>query len=643
MMAFAYPTDSQETIMRDVVLGALANAFKAFNRVVPWFELPTPLAVANLAALRRSLQKDNLHSVPESARCPYARKLEGSYPECVHARSPDGSYNDLSYPAMGSTGTRFGRNVPLGEIRHDTMAAMLTPSPRTVSNKLLARREFKPATSLNLLAAAWIQFMTHDWFSHGEREPEAPIEVPLPPGDPWPRSSMLVGRTKRDAHSEPHEPITFRNEVTHWWDASQLYGSDGSTQARVREHRGGRLRIGDDGHLHVDPSTNLELTGFNGAWWSGLTFLHTLFVREHNAVCGMLSQHYPDWSDQQLFDTARCIVAALLAKIHTVEWTPGILGSPALHLAMNANWWGLASEQVKRIWGRISDSDEISGLVGSPTDHWGEPFAITEEFVSVYRLHPLMPDQIDVRSASHGRTLARKPMFDFLFERARGLVESGQASMADLGYSLGTAHPGRIELHNYPEFLRNLHTFEGEDIDLAAVDVLRDRERGTPRYNRFRELLGKPRARTFADITDNKKWAEELREVYEDVDQVDLMVGMLAETPPPGFGFSDTAFRVFILMASRRLKSDRFFTTDYGPHVYTPEGLRWLDENNMRTVLLRHYPELRLALRNVQNGFAPWNEVAAQAEAEEPRTKSRPTQHNGQSALELDGSPSAEE
>ena len=32
---------------------------------------------------------------------------------------------------------------------------------------------------------------------------------------------------------------------------------------------------------------------------------------------------------------------------------------------------------------------------------------------------------------------------------------------------------------------------------------------------------------------------------------------------PTGFGFSDTAFRVFILMASRRLKSDRFFTTDW--------------------------------------------------------------------------------
>ena len=38
------------------------------------------------------------------------------------------------------------------------------------------------------------------------------------------------------------------------------------------------------------------------------------------------------------------------------------------------------------------------------------------------------------------------------------------------------------------------------------------------------------------------------------------MVGLLAETPPEGFGFSDTAFRIFILMASRRLQSDRFLT-----------------------------------------------------------------------------------
>jgi Animal haem peroxidase len=81
---------------------------------------------------------------------------------------------------------------------------------------------------------------------------------------------------------------------------------------------------------------------------------------------------------------------------------------------------------------------------------------------------------------------------------------------------------------------------------------------------------------------------------------------MYAETPPPGFGFSDTAFRVFILMASRRLKSDRFLTNDYTPAVYTQPGISWIEDNNMTTVLLRHFPELTPILQRAANAFAPW-------------------------------------
>ena len=56
----------------------------------------------------------------------------------------------------------------------------------------------------------------------------------------------------------------------------------------------------------------------------------------------------------------------------------------------------------------------------------------------------------------------------------------------------------------------------------------------------------------------------------------------------------------------RRLKSDRFFTTDYTATVYTPEGMRWIDDNTMSTVLLRHCPELQPYLAKVENAFAPW-------------------------------------
>src|SRR5205814_846273 len=144
-------------------------------------------------------------------------------------------------------------------------------------------------------------------------------------------------------------------------------------------------------------------------------------------------------------------------------------------------------------------------------------------------------------------------------------------------------------------------------MDLATLDILRDRERGIPRYNDFREEMRMPRVRSFDELTDNKQWAEEIRRVYDnDIDKVDLIVGLYAEPLPPGFGFSDTAFRIFVLMASRRLKSDRFFTVDYTPDVYTRTGLDWIAHNTMLSVLRRHHPRLEARLHGLENAFKPW-------------------------------------
>jgi hypothetical protein len=45
--------------------------------------------------------------------------------------------------------------------------------------------------------------------------------------------------------------------------------------------------------------------------------------------------------------------------------------------------------------------------------------------------------------------------------------------------------------------------------------------------------------------------------------------------------------------------------------VYTQAGLDWVEDTSMRTVLLRHFPELEPALRGVENPFAPWARVEA--------------------------------
>ncbi len=568
-----------------------------------WDRFPVPVALALILGVRAAKRARTLYDTNDDRSTP---KLDPEPPpRALVARTVDGSYNDLGSPAMGMAGTRFGRNVPLRFTEPEQGARLMTPNPRLVSTALLARGEqMIPATTLNVIAAAWLQFQTRDWFSHGT-DVERPFSVPRPPGDTWPADPILLPRTARDPHAENEPPRTFVNTETHWWDASQVYGAAPEFLRAIRrpELGPGKVAIGADGLIDVDPAVLGSSGGLDG-WWVGLELLHTLFMREHNAVCDVLHAAYPAWTDDQVFDKARLVVAALIAKIHTVEWTTAILGHPALQIGMRANWFGLAEERIHRLLGRVSSSEIISGIPGSATDHHSAPYSITEEFVAVYRMHSLTPDDLTLRTVADPHRVEQVEFLDIARLRSREVLTRLGAS--DLFYSFATQHPGAVTLHNHPRFMQRLRREDGMEIDLAAVDVLRSRERGVPRYNQFRRLLALPAARSFDDLTKDPATAAELAAVYDSIEDVDLTVGLDAEPPPAGFGFSDTAFRIFILMASRRLKSDRFFTTDFTPAVYTPEGMRWIDDNDMSTVLARHYPDLAPAMRGVRNAFAPW-------------------------------------
>jgi hypothetical protein len=598
---------------RSPLARGLIAFFVRLNRRVPWHRLPTRIGILNLLAFRYVLRDENLHDTltPGSLRRRPADEVVP--PEKIRYRTADGSYNDLDYPEMGKAGTRFARNVPLEKAFPGPPESLMEPNPREISRRLMKRDKFVPATSLNLLAAAWIQFQTHDWFNHG-RDLSRPVEIPLPEGDDWPEPSITIPSTRADHTRCPMDrglPPTCINTESHWWDASSIYGSTDEQMNRLRSHEGGRLVVQEDGQLPVDPETGFGLTGFNENWWLGLGLLHTLFSLEHNAICDRLQEEYPDWSDEELFQTARLINAALTAKIHTVEWTPAIIAHPVLKIAMRANWWGLAEEKIYNRYGRISSSEAISGIPGSPADHHGAPFQLTEEFVSVYRLHPLIPDEVRIHSMESGELVRTLPFKEIILEKAPALL-GHDLEMSDAWYSFGIAHPGAVVLRNFPEFLRDLTLPDGVHLDLAAVDIYRDRERGIPRYNEFRRLLHLEPAESFDDLTDNPEWAREMEDVYGgDIELVDLQVGMMAETFPAGFGFSDTAFRVFILMASRRLKSDRFFTDCFTPEYYTQVGMDWIQSNDMSSVLLRHYPELAPALEGTENAFAPWKRVGS--------------------------------
>lgn len=588
---------------------ALTSYFARVNRTRPWHKLPFLLGLFNLIALREELRANNLvdtRTKDDPARTGGVTTDTAAY-ELRRYRSADGSYNDLSDPDMGKAGTRFARNVPLADAWPGEQPGIMTPSPRLISQKLMRREEFIPATSLNLLAAAWIQFQTHDWFAHG-REEDSFIELPLADEDEWFEKPMRIPHTKKDptrVDADAELPATYINSQTHWWDASSIYGITPERRREIRTGVDGKLVL-KDGQLPLDPVTGVALTGFSENWWVGLGLLHTLFTLEHNAICDRLKQHYPAMTDDELFGTAQLINSALLAKIHTIEWTPAIISHPVLKVAMRANWFGMAGEKLHLRLGRISSSDVISGIPGSHFDHHGAPYQLTEEFAAVYRLHPLLPDTLELRALADDALVDSMHFKEIILLNAHRVLTSG-AKVSDLWYSFGIQHPGAVVLHNFPRWMQDLTLPDGMRVDLGALDIMRDRERGVPRYNQFRRRLHLTPAETFADITDNPVWAAELEEMYGDVEKVDLQIGMHAETPPKGFGFSDTAFRVFILMASRRLKSDRFLTDCYTEEYYTKTGLQWVADNSMITVLLRHFPELAKALDGVPNAFVPWN------------------------------------
>src|SRR3954451_6367307 len=144
-----------------------------------------------------------------------------------------------------------------------------------------------------------------------------------------------------------------------------MYPSDPTLLARVRSRSGGQLSLFPDGEDLLLPPPLRERLGTVPGWWLGLGLLLTLFAREHNAVCDRLAAEYPDWSDEQLFQKARLVVAALMAKIHTVEWTPAIIAHPTTRYAMATNWWGAGGRTLHPLFERLFGGEILTGIPGT--------------------------------------------------------------------------------------------------------------------------------------------------------------------------------------------------------------------------------------------------------------------------------------
>ena len=147
----------------------LVSTFHLINKYIRWDKLPSLIGAINLESLRIELRANNLHDGYASGTA-QGNKIDDpmTNKRFLGARNSEGKFNSTELPLMGCTGMRLGRNFPRELSPKPTEEELWNPNPRMLSERFMTRKPggFIPATSLNLLAAAWIQFQTHDWFFH---------------------------------------------------------------------------------------------------------------------------------------------------------------------------------------------------------------------------------------------------------------------------------------------------------------------------------------------------------------------------------------------------------------------------------------------------------------------------------------------
>ncbi|KMZ59328.1 hypothetical protein ZOSMA_69G00240 [Zostera marina] len=92
-----------------------------------------------------------------------------------------------------------------------------------------------------------------------------------------------------------------------------------------------------------------------------------MFTNKHNAVCDALHEEYPELDDDKLHRHARLVISAVIAKIHTIDWTVELLKTDTMRASMMTNWYGVLGKRFKETFGSIGGSTlapVLTGLVG---------------------------------------------------------------------------------------------------------------------------------------------------------------------------------------------------------------------------------------------------------------------------------------
>jgi peroxidase len=472
-------------------------------------------------------------------------------------RSITGWGNNVANPDWGSAGSQLLRIGPAEYSDGISSPAGATrANPRTISNTIVAQEEDAPTNSREMSAFvyAWGQFIDHDMDQTTTGTDAFNVKVPV--GDLWfdpkktGKQEILLNRSNYDTDAviDAAHPRQQTNAITSFLDGSMIYGSDPVRAAALRD-TGGRLKtsagnmlpyntmgLANDNALHL-PTASLFVAGDVRVNENGeLTSLHTLFMREHNRLADAAKAAHPDWTDDQVFESARTIVIAEIQAITYNEFLPALLGrglsryrgyNPDVNPGI-ANEFSTAAFRM----GHSLVGEDIE-LLDNSGEELGDEVALRDNF-----FNPAVVQQFGI-----------DPILKYL---ATDRAQEFDNTIVD-------------ELRNF------LFGKPGEGgLDLSALNIQRGRDHGLADYNATRVAYGLPAITSFRQITRDVEVQQKLRELYGDVNNIDLWVGGLAEDHIPGGSVGPLFTRIISDQFTRLRDGDRFWFENQfrGPQLF---------------------------------------------------------------------------
>ncbi|MBK7869901.1 MAG: T9SS type A sorting domain-containing protein [Saprospiraceae bacterium] len=499
-------------------------------------------------------------------------------------RTIDGSHNNIAHPDWGAAGENLLRFVPAAYADGiSSSAGANRPNPRLISNTIFAQPGLiNDPKVLSDFCWVWGQFIDHDFGLTDDGTEPAMIQVPQ--GDPWfdPMGTGQVmipmTRNKFDVATGTSvgNPRQHPNELTAFVDASGVYGSDEERAAWLRTFIGGKLRTSSNNLMPFNTITGefdspinpgapkmANPVGLTQKFFVGgdvranenplLAAIHTIFVREHNLLCEELSKKNPGWNDEQLYQHARKLVSGSIQAILYEEWLPAL------------------GVTLPTYQGYDPDvNPQLMNLFTGAAFRLGHTL-LNGNLLRVDENGNLIPE---------GSMPLRDAFFNPLVLRENKALETflkGMAIQTQQQFDSKVVDDVRNFLFGPPG---------AGGLDLAAININRGRERGLPDFNTVRQALGLPAYSSFNQINTNAAAASTLQNLYGNINNIDLWVGLLSETPMPNSLFGETLLTIMQKQFAALRDGDRFYYEN--DPVLTAEEKAHIKKIRLHYIIMRN-------------------------------------------------------